>query len=1474
MEGRGKSRRRNPYRIWKRRGSGLLAVLLTLSLVLGDISGLSRVVLAGQGTVREEFRIHREDILKAAEEAIENGEPLSEPLAIAGEKEKTAEKYQELLPADGTVYEIFPAIEQVKEADSLELRAFIRLAEGADPASYTLTGDETLVFLYVNGGETAAEGRVNIDGLVSDFTRVEALEMEEEAMGPAASGGAGNGAVSGGAGNSGSGAGNNGGTEGMNDSTAEIIGPEDSASDFIQETEETEKETVTETETSAPETQAKPEDTLPAETAEDQKTAGSQESTEVQETAGSQESMEAQETAGGQESTAAQETAESQESGSDRTEASVEETGSEPDTGTVTEDNKETDAAGSTDEEAAEAAGTEAAEEEKDKTDTPETAGSEAAEPEADKPETEEPEAAEGSVVTLSLHQIQRVAAPLASDSETERETAENTADAEDDGDDENYENTGDPIDPEDDDAEEEEDLFKEKGKLDGKKYDEAVLDEALSVRAFAVTMEDAGFVKEELLEGAHHIAYTVAEGDARLVYTPEYVRDEAAVTFGIIPAEGMEVYQVTANGEALAETEITAAIASASEARRAAKTASESEAGYDEERAVYYQIPQVLEDQDVQVQVVEEGYNDHPAFLQSRTVNGVTVTVSAEEGILPAGTELSVEEVTEQVADAVAQKVEAEAAEEEPVSVTSVLAYDINLMLDGKKLPNSYWEGNSVSVKFSGERIEETTKEADKVEVLTLETPTETVEAAFGETEEMPVVENLTAEDIEVTNEDRIPIAVEGEESRSEIEFDAEHFTIYVISGTQSKPVKKYTMQVGERITVYSDEISYDRYNSPSWKTDEWGVVTILDEGYRNVDGNNRPEATIRADKEGDVTVTVSKREWDWGWQEITDSFLIHVEAEGPKTVTFNGNGATGIVPNPITDIEPGTEITLPGADGLHKNGYSFIGWSKEQTTDATKIGQGKVVIYPAGSEILVNESFTLYAIWVKSSPTDQAVHFFLRLDGVIQNEPSGAGASAYTGHYNSKTGQPAALSGMYFAASERVLKEAKFVTDPTGEAVVDNLNHLPTDQAIVNAINLYSDDIESNYGYVGEITLAEYQKNFRVIWYVVKIPNDPDGYWHVDGVLLLKDQVTLAYDLNCTDYSEGSVTPSGGSYDQGTKVTVAGNSGFSRPGYEFIGWNTEKDGTGNEYQPNDTITLEEDTYLYAQWQNAAAGLRLKKVLEGGNGDVTQVSFSLYKATENWEKASEDPLKTEIRPSADGSISIRLEYDPNNNRYLLYEDVAAPGYQKLSAPIKIMVSFDSENRITYQINGIGDSYSISNPYQIINTYAGLNFAIHKVLVNGNNGTDNVEKVSFQLRKWDESTGLYTDVGDEAFVNRGTTTTEGNVVFTEMPIGQYQLVELTTADGYLLHDPIDLQIIEGESGDIVLQVKENGEWVTVEKEEAKMPIYTVNNTPGAELPETGGPGIIMMERFGWMLLLLAMAGAEIQLFNRKRRKEQ
>ena len=43
---------------------------------------------------------------------------------------------------------------------------------------------------------------------------------------------------------------------------------------------------------------------------------------------------------------------------------------------------------------------------------------------------------------------------------------------------------------------------------------------------------------------------------------------------------------------------------------------------------------------------------------------------------------------------------------------------------------------------------------------------------------------------------------------------------------------------------------------------------------------------------------------------------------------------------------------------------------------------------------------------------------------------------------------------------------------------------------------------------------------------------------------------------------------------------------TGFKRGGYVFVGWNTEKDGSGTSYAPGDEITITEDIDLYAQWK------------------------------------------------------------------------------------------------------------------------------------------------------------------------------------------------------------------------------------------------------------------------------------------------
>ena len=48
--------------------------------------------------------------------------------------------------------------------------------------------------------------------------------------------------------------------------------------------------------------------------------------------------------------------------------------------------------------------------------------------------------------------------------------------------------------------------------------------------------------------------------------------------------------------------------------------------------------------------------------------------------------------------------------------------------------------------------------------------------------------------------------------------------------------------------------------------------------------------------------------------------------------------------------------------------------------------------------------------------------------------------------------------------------------------------------------------------------------------------------------------------------------------------KVEIPNNE-FLNHGYEFIGWNTQPDGTGEKYEAGDTISLSTNTTLYAQW-------------------------------------------------------------------------------------------------------------------------------------------------------------------------------------------------------------------------------------------------------------------------------------------------
>ena len=188
-------------------------------------------------------------------------------------------------------------------------------------------------------------------------------------------------------------------------------------------------------------------------------------------------------------------------------------------------------------------------------------------------------------------------------------------------------------------------------------------------------------------------------------------------------------------------------------------------------DEAVYYTIPEVLEDQEVEIFLEEIVPGTHPAFEYAENINGVTVTISAAEGILPEGTTAKVTEVTDHVENAVKEKVENETAETEPVEVKSVLAYDITLYDAQGNVLNDSWSTNGyVHVSFSGAVIEEKSKEVETVEISHLDTKVDTTESV------------VTANEIKALEQVADPVEVPEEASVESVAFEAKHFSTYTV--------------------------------------------------------------------------------------------------------------------------------------------------------------------------------------------------------------------------------------------------------------------------------------------------------------------------------------------------------------------------------------------------------------------------------------------------------------------------------------------------------------------------------------------------------------------------------------------------------------------------------------------------------------------------------------------------------------------
>ena len=309
-----------------------------------------------------------------------------------------------------------------------------------------------------------------------------------------------------------------------------------------------------------------------------------------------------------------------------------------------------------------------------------------------------------------------------------------------------------------------------------------------------------------------------------------------------------------------------------------------------------------------------------------------------------------------------------------------------------------------------------------------------------------------------------------------------------------------------------------------------------------------------------------------------VTDSVYVSVVNAQWSSVSFNLNGAYGTAPDDIVMSTTDSKLSfvLPEPDAAYPSDdgdYSFVGWSAY--ADAASPDSSRLIYFP-GEEYTVSsgQNVTLYAVWAKQ--TENAM-FTIRLSGDIGAEPGTQASSTY------------ANSCVYI---EDALNPAGFYFNVNG--VDSHLAKMPSDEDIARALNI---------AYDNGTPVSYHPETDRVIWYVIKrIADDSGGAtnWHVDGVLVRGEKVSLTYDKNTPVANVANVpNPPRAFYDAGDYVSIL-QKVPTCVGESFIGWNTQPDGRGRWYTSTGSLyngdtasqtvetnlMIEEDTVLYAIWE------------------------------------------------------------------------------------------------------------------------------------------------------------------------------------------------------------------------------------------------------------------------------------------------
>lgn len=322
--------------------------------------------------------------------------------------------------------------------------------------------------------------------------------------------------------------------------------------------------------------------------------------------------------------------------------------------------------------------------------------------------------------------------------------------------------------------------------------------------------------------------------------------------------------------------------------------------------------------------------------------------------------------------------------------------------------------------------------------------------------------------------------------------------------------------------------------------------------------------------------------------------------------TVAFNANGGTGTTPTTtgVTD-----QIVTVSQNGFTRDGYTFLGWNSKP--------DGTGYDYQPGGDYQLRPTPTiLYAQWQAQPATlDYAANAQDATGSTPQTvsqqgEPVTVNDNGYQRPGYTFTGwntQPDGNGDTLQPGTQTTLHPGTNTTvyaqwTPLPSTITYDANHPQATGSTEPTTGVTGQQVEVNangftldgYTFTGWNTKTDGTGDTIQPGDTMTAP--------VEGVTLYAqweaNPATLTFDGNG---GEGETPAIEGVTDQTVGIPA---NGYALDGYTFTGWNTEKDGTGVGYQPDDQYVMPAgNTIMYAQWTPNPASVRFDP--NGGTGSM-----------------------------------------------------------------------------------------------------------------------------------------------------------------------------------------------------------------------------------------------------------------------------